>query len=84
VKPLPGQVWLLVSSAQDMPRIVGIFRRLNWPVVPVPVAFKSDSHHSFSLGGNLNDLDRGSHEWLGLLLYRLIGKTDALFPAPGD
>ena len=84
VKPFPGQVWLLVSSAQDMPRTVGIFRKLNWPVVPVPVAYKSDSRHSFLLGDNLQDLDRASHEWLGLLVYRLTGKTNALFPAPGD
>ena len=82
VKPAPHQTWLLISSAQDMPRSVGIFRKLEWPVTPVPVAYKSDAHHSFFLGDNLHELDRGVHEWLGLLVYRLTGKTDALFPAP--
>jgi hypothetical protein len=27
-------------------------------------------------------LDYGLREWVGLLAYRLAGKTDALFPAP--
>jgi uncharacterized SAM-binding protein YcdF (DUF218 family) len=82
VKPALYQTWLLISSAQDVPRSVGIFRKLDWPVVPIPVAYKSDAHHSSFLGDNLHELDRSSHEWLGLLVYRLTGKTDALFPAP--
>jgi uncharacterized SAM-binding protein YcdF (DUF218 family) len=82
VNPAPHQVWLLISSAQDMPRSVGIFRKLEWAVTPVPVAYKSDSRHGFYLGDNLHELDRGVHEWLGLLVYRLTGKTDALFPEP--
>ena len=81
-KPAPDQTWLLVASAQDMPRTVGIFRKLNWPVTAVPVAYKSDSPHSYSLGSNLHAMDRAVHEWLGLLIYRVTGKTDSLFPAP--
>lgn len=84
VKPAAHQTWLLISSAQAMPRSVGIFRKLEWPVMPVPVAYKSDARHSFYLGDNLYELDRGVHEWLGLLVYRLTGKTDALFPAPAN
>ena len=83
VHPLPGQTWLLISSAQDMPRSVGIFRKAGWPVVAVPVAYKADTPNSFDLGGNLSQLDHAAHEWLGLLVYYLTGKTDALFPAPG-
>ena len=82
VKPAPGQIWLLVSSAQDVPRTVGIFRKLDWPVIAVPVAYKSDASHSYFLGDNLHQIDRSAHEWLGLLVYRITGKTDALFPAP--
>jgi uncharacterized SAM-binding protein YcdF (DUF218 family) len=81
-KPSPGQVWLLVSSARDMPRSVGIFRKAGWPVVAIPVSYKSDWPHSFVLADNLQDLDDSVHEWLGLLVYYLTGKTDALFPAP--
>ncbi|MEO8896353.1 MAG: YdcF family protein [Rhizomicrobium sp.] len=82
VKPVPGQTWLLVASAQDVPRTVGIFRKLNWPVTAIPVAYKSDGAHDYLLGANLHAIDRTVHEWLGLLVYRITGKTDALFPAP--
>jgi uncharacterized SAM-binding protein YcdF (DUF218 family) len=82
VHPLPGQTWLLISSAQDMPRTVGIFRKAGWPVLAVPVAYKADMSNFYMLGDNLFQLDRAAHEWLGLLIYYLTGKTDALFPAP--
>ncbi|MBN9545977.1 MAG: YdcF family protein [Alphaproteobacteria bacterium] len=82
VKPGPDQTWLLVSAAQAMPRTMGIFRKLGWPVVAISVAYKSDAPHSYYLGDNLREMDRAVHEWLGLLVYRVTGKTDALFPAP--
>ena len=81
-KPSAGQTWLLVSSARDMPRTVGIFRKAGWPVVAIPVSYKSDWPHSFILADNLSDLDDSTHEWLGLLIYRLTGKTDSFFPGP--
>jgi uncharacterized SAM-binding protein YcdF (DUF218 family) len=82
VKPLPEQVWILVSSAQDMPRSVGIFRKQEWPVFPVPVAYKTGDQ-SDHLSDDLSAIDDNVHEWLGLVVYYLTGKTDALFPAPG-
>jgi len=82
VRPPAGQTWLLVSSAADMPRSIGIFRKAGWPVVAVPVAYKSNEPNSYILGDNLSQLDHGLHEWLGLLVYYLTGKTDAWFPAP--
>jgi hypothetical protein len=30
----------------------------------------------------LVDLDTTAKEWIGLVAYRLMGKTDALFPGP--
>ena len=37
VKPKPGERWLLVTSAQHMPRAVGCFRRVGFPVEAYPV-----------------------------------------------
>jgi len=84
VNPKKEQTWLLISSALGVPRTMGIFRKLGWPVMAVPVAYKSDSPHSYYLGDNLREIDRAVHEWLGLLVYRMTGKTDALFPAPAE
>jgi uncharacterized SAM-binding protein YcdF (DUF218 family) len=78
VQPKPGERWLLVTSAFHMPRAVAVFRAAGWEVLPWPVAYRtlpqlslladSDSIHQF------DKLNRGIHEWLGLLAYRMTGK----------
>ncbi|MFZ5791933.1 MAG: YdcF family protein [Pseudomonadota bacterium] len=84
--PKPGENWLLVTSAWHMPRAVGCFRKLGWTVVPYPVDYRTS-------GGpeplkpldpiqGADELSVALHEWLGLVAYRLIGATDALFPGP--
>jgi len=82
VKPKSGQIWLLVASAQDVPRCIGIFHKLGWQVIPISVAYKSDLNNWGNFADNLGALNRSTHEWLGLVAYRLVGKTDELFPSP--
>ena len=87
LKPKPTERWLLVTSALHMPRAVGCFRVVGFQVEPYPVEFRTvrsqPSAGLFSPGSEtLNDLDRAAKEWIGLIAYRLMGKTDALFPKP--
>jgi uncharacterized SAM-binding protein YcdF (DUF218 family) len=87
VKPKPGETWLLVTSAWHMPRSVGIFRRLDFDVIPYPVAYRTfGDERDFLLPTSMIDkvimLDYSVREWVGLLAYRLAGKINALFPAP--
>lgn len=86
VRPRSGETWLLVTSAAHMPRAVGVFRHVGWTVLPWPVGYRSMrsdlSLRPSTLGGKLAVLDQAAHEWAGLLLYRLLGRTDALFPGP--
>jgi uncharacterized SAM-binding protein YcdF (DUF218 family) len=35
-----------------------------------------------SLSDGLQRTDTAAHEWVGLLAYRMTGKTKTLFPAP--
>ncbi len=85
-KPQPGETWLLVTSAFHMPRAVGCFREAGWTILPYPVDYKTGSSFAFDLSlnpaGRLASLDAAVHEWLGLIFYRLTGKTDSLFPGP--
>lgn len=86
VKPRPGLKWLLITSAFHMPRSVGVFRRHGWSVVPYPVDYSTRPADGFAptfdvLGG-LARFDGAVHEFLGLLVYRLTGRSDAFFPAP--
>lgn len=80
---VPAEPWLLVTSAFHMPRSVGIFRQLGWQVIPYPVDYYGTGGRyrpQFAL--NLRDLVTGVREWTGLLIYHLLGRTDALYPAP--
>lgn len=87
VKPLPGERWLLVTSATHMPRAMGLFRKIGFPVLAFPVDYQTTGEfwrlrmpHSAAAG--LRVVDLAMHEWWGLLASRLTGKTDELFPAP--
>jgi len=88
VHPAPGSVWLLVTSAAHMPRAVGVFRRLGWPVVAWPVGYKTarapSAWFDATLPERLGRIDWGVHEWVGLIMYRLLDRTDALFPGPAQ
>jgi uncharacterized SAM-binding protein YcdF (DUF218 family) len=86
-QPKPGERWLLVTSAFHMPRAIAVFRAADFPVEPYPVDYRtgglSDIMRPFpSVADGLARTDFAMHEWIGLLAYRLTGKTRELFPAP--
>jgi len=85
--PKPGERWLLVTSAHHMPRAIAAFRAAGFPVEPYPVDWRTrgaqDALRPFlSLAQGLGRTDTAVHEWIGLIAYRLGGKTTELFPAP--
>jgi uncharacterized SAM-binding protein YcdF (DUF218 family) len=87
LKPKPSERWLLVTSAIHMPRAVGCFRAAGFQVEPYPIKFITRGLSSrFALFGAgsvaLMQFDTAAKEWIGLIAYRLVGKTDALFPGP--
>jgi uncharacterized SAM-binding protein YcdF (DUF218 family) len=84
--PRPGETWLLVTSASHMPRSVGVFRRAGWDVVPWPVNYRTghgfNAWYNAPLPARLGEFEWGTREWIGLVAYWLMGRTDAVFPAP--
>lgn len=81
--PKPGETWLLITSASHVPRAVGAFRAVDWPVIPYAVEFQAVSGgRVFSMEGGLKDFTIAVREGVGLLYYHLRGWTDAWFPAP--
>ena len=85
-RPKPGETWVLITSAVHMPRAVGSFRAAGWTIIPYPVDYNllpgNNFTLRFNLRGGLSSAGSGIHEWLGLLMYRFTGRTDALYPAP--
>jgi uncharacterized SAM-binding protein YcdF (DUF218 family) len=86
IRPLPGEAWILVTSAFHMPRAFASFDAAGWPVVPYSVDYKIDPQArlgaNFSLLDGLSACTLAGKEWAGLLGYRLMGWTHQLFPEP--
>jgi uncharacterized SAM-binding protein YcdF (DUF218 family) len=68
-----GGPWALVTSAVHMPRAIGSFRQAGFKVIGVPSDYKATPEA----------LARTSlREALGLIIYRIIGCSNALLPSP--
>ena len=81
--------WLLITSAYHMPRSMGAFREAGFDVEPWPVDYrtrgKADLTRPFDkVSEGLRRVDTATREWVGLLAYWLTGRSNTLFPAPGD
>ena len=89
VNPKPGERWLLVTSSWHMPRAVGVFRQAGFQVEPYPVDWISTGDElrwlglSKSFAGGLHAIDNAAHEWVGMLVYWLTGRSSEFFPGAG-
>jgi uncharacterized SAM-binding protein YcdF (DUF218 family) len=83
-EPQPNETWLLVTSAVHMPRAVGCFRHAGWAPVPFPTDYRTgfDTGWSVAFVQHLGLVELAVKEWLGLIAYRLLDRTDAFFPGP--
>ena len=78
----PDEIWLLVTSAAHT-RAVGAFRAAGFEVEAYPVDFRGvNSGLFFDLPGGLENTRFAVREYVGLLAYRLMGRTKDLFPRP--
>jgi uncharacterized SAM-binding protein YcdF (DUF218 family) len=87
LKPTPGQRFLLVTSSFHMPRSIGAFRRAGFEVEAYPVDWRTrgwpDALQPFDrVSGGLSRADVAIHEWTGLIVYWLTGRSSELFPGP--
>jgi uncharacterized SAM-binding protein YcdF (DUF218 family) len=87
VSPKPGERWLLVTSAFHMPRSMGIFRKAGFDVEAYPVDWRMGGREDLftftNVGGDgLAKTEVAVREWIGLLAYRLMGRTGELLPGP--
>jgi uncharacterized SAM-binding protein YcdF (DUF218 family) len=83
VQPQEGETWLLVTSAQHMPRSIGIFRKVGWNVIPYPTDYRvipGKRQPNLDFAEKLQIIDGAVKEWVGLLSYYLMGRTSAVFP----
>jgi uncharacterized SAM-binding protein YcdF (DUF218 family) len=85
--PAPGEIWMLITSAFQMPHAVALFRAQGWPVVADPVDYQTKPPEVTSLIGlhideNLRKTSLAVKEWVSLLTDRLLGRSHSLLPSP--
>lgn len=84
LQPQAGDTWLLVTSAMHLPRATATFQAVGWQVLPYPVDYRTTREvmwfQSPHIIANLLFIDDALREWLGLLAYRLTGRTERLLP----
>jgi uncharacterized SAM-binding protein YcdF (DUF218 family) len=76
VRPKPGEVWVLTTSAFHLPRAMAVARRLGWNLIPWPTDYLTrpgarplaDYLHVFR---NVALSDAALHEDIGLIAYRM-------------
>ena len=89
LRPGSGERWIVVTSAMHMPRTVACFRAAGWgdsTLIAYPADYRTvwgtPEVESFRIARNLMLFDEAMHEWLGLVFYRLTGRTNEWFPVP--
>jgi len=84
IEPNIDENWILITTAWHMPRAVGSFCKIGWPVIPYPVDHKTYPNQKLSLGFNLNagfeTITRALKAWIGMIAYYVAGKSDKLLP----
>lgn len=84
LKPAPSEQWILVTQAISMPRAVGVFRKAGWNIIPFPAGYLTSNPHpgffSTDIVGGLYLASVATHEWIGLIAYRVMGYTGEFFP----
>ncbi len=85
VEPKAGQEWVVVTSAFHMPRTMGIFGALGWPVTPYQCDPKTDGTYGFfnrlpNVTANFTALNIAIKEMIGLIVYYATGKSAFILP----
>ncbi len=77
----------MVTSAYHMPRAMGTFRQAEFEVTAYPVDYYTGGETSrfspfyYAMDG-VTITDTAAKEWLGLIVYKLTGRSSGFFPQP--
>tara|TARA_B100000575_G_scaffold259221_1_gene231308 strand:+ start:1248 stop:2027 length:780 start_codon:yes stop_codon:yes gene_type:complete len=82
-EPNHNNTWILITSAFHLKRSTLIAEKLEWKLHPYPVDFKVRKDFKFNISldllSNIVYFQNATHEWLGLLYYYFMGRTNKAF-----
>ena len=80
----PGTNWILITSANHMPRAIGSFAAAGWTgIIPYPVDYQTPKDgyiNLWNIGRGVSIVRQSLNEYVGLLVYYLTGRSTALMP----
>ncbi len=83
--PAPGSHWILITSASHMPRAIGSFRAAGWSgILGYPVDYQTPEtgfSRYWDIGYGTGLIDKALHEYAGLLVYWLSGRSTNFLPS---
>ena len=83
--PTPGSHWILITSAAHMPRAIGSFRAVGWSgILGYPVDYQTPEtgfSRNWDIGHGTGLIGNALHEYVGLLVYWLSGRSTAFLPS---
>ena len=81
-KPKKNEKWIVITSAFHMNRAIFIGEKIDWALTPYAVDFTQPKIIKFTpnikILKNFNAMQSGSHEWIGLMAYYLLGRTSRI------
>ena len=85
IKDHASERWLLITSAYHMARSVGCFNKVGLDTIPWPVDYRSrgasDVYRLLDVATKgWRRTDTAVREWVGLIVYRLTGRTSEFLP----
>ena len=75
----------LVTSASHMPRAMAVFRAQGLEPIPLPTDYQTVSKSPpfrFLFANGITLTSTALREWVGLVAYRMLGRSNVIFPAP--
>jgi uncharacterized SAM-binding protein YcdF (DUF218 family) len=79
VKPKPGEVWVLVTSAMHMPRAMAVANKDHWKMIPWAADYQTTAEWHLrnwkTPADGFQTIDKALHEWAGRLSYALTGRS---------
>lgn len=73
LRPADGEGWLLVTSANHMPRAAGTFKAAGFTILPYPVSYRAAPVFDWGDKG-VETTAIAIREWVGIAAYRLTGR----------
>ena len=77
IKPKPGSIWVLATSASQMPRAMAVASRVNWPLIPWSTDHEPQIGRLFDVTNNLMAFDEATRELVGGIGYSSLGRASS-------